>query len=142
MEPKTVTTGRLPRAPGVNTRSDVISTLIALSPKPKPPHWEPRWADAGECLRAAKALRIANYATVSSALSSTPSPADDVRVVRNYFAHRSEKTAKAAALIPTKYGLRVQAHPDAIAIAFVAPGMMLLELWVAQFLSLADAAIQ
>lgn len=56
----------------------------------KPPYWEPKWFDPAESIDAAQRLGISNYATVSAALGSTPSPLDDLRTIRNFFAHRGE----------------------------------------------------
>jgi hypothetical protein len=52
--------------------------------------WEPKWFDPSEAIDAAQRLGIPNLSTVSAALGSTPSPLDDLRVVRNFFAHRGQ----------------------------------------------------
>jgi hypothetical protein len=68
----------------------VVPTLLAKSGF----RFEPRWADATQCIRAAQRLAIANFPTVSAALGSTNSPAEDIRRARNFYAHRMKGTAK------------------------------------------------
>jgi hypothetical protein len=51
--------------------------------------FEPRWADAAECIQAAQRLSIANFSTVSAALGATNSPAEDIRRARNFYTHRA-----------------------------------------------------
>jgi hypothetical protein len=137
----TASSMRLPRAPHVSALSDVIPRLRSLYPK-KPPWWEPRWGDITECLAAAKALAIVNYATVAAALSATPSPVDDVRILRNYFAHRSEETSRKAIDVGRKLGAAGKIRPVDVAVLIVGPSETVFNQWVSQFLGIAEAAIQ
>lgn len=56
-------------------------------------NWEPKWFDPSEAIDAASRLVIPNYATVSAALGATPSPLEELRCVRNFFAHRGALAA-------------------------------------------------
>jgi hypothetical protein len=59
-------------------------------------NWEPRWADSTACINAARRLQISNVSTVSAALSAIDSPAEKMRRVRNFYAHRKHGTAQEA----------------------------------------------
>jgi hypothetical protein len=88
--PYTATGLYLHRVSGVKGRTSVIPKLISTYPKR---HYEPRWHSASECIDAAQRLKIANFSTVANALGATSSPAEDLRHVRNFFAHRGKNTA-------------------------------------------------
>lgn len=55
--------------------------------------YEPKWYRPLEAIRAATALHISNLGQVSGAIGSTPWPLDDLRLTRNFFAHRSKNSA-------------------------------------------------
>lgn len=78
----------------IKRRMDVIPTLLAAYPRKR--WFEPKWASAAECIGAAKLLKIANLATLAGALGATNSPAEEIRNVRNYYAHRGQGTAARA----------------------------------------------
>lgn len=83
----------VPAVPGIRNASQALTTVrTTLNPK-GPGYWEPRWGDALWAIRAAQALKIHNVAQVAGSLGSTPSPAEEVRRVRNYIAHRNQSTA-------------------------------------------------
>ncbi|MGA2749401.1 MAG: hypothetical protein ABSG59_11550 [Verrucomicrobiota bacterium] len=88
-EPFTGKGMRLPKAPGIRCRGDVIPLII----KSMHLRFEPRWATASQTVQAAAILRIVNLPTVSAALGAANSPAEELRHVRNFFAHRAENTA-------------------------------------------------
>lgn len=71
----------------------VIPTLLSTYKKRS---FEPRWADAKECIDAGQRLVIANVSTVAAALGAINSPADDIRRIRNFYAHRGMDTARDA----------------------------------------------
>ena len=74
-------------------RSHVIPTLLGTYKKKQ---YEPKWEKATECIDAAYRLHIANFATVSAALAATNSPAEEIRLVRNFYAHRKHGAATRA----------------------------------------------
>ena len=54
----------------------------------KPRNWEPKWFDPAETIDAARRLGVPNFAEIAAGVGITPSPLDELRAVRNYFAHR------------------------------------------------------
>lgn len=81
----------LSKAPGVRRSRDVIPVLMATYKKRK---YEPEWAVAVECLDAATRLKVANLTTLQTSLGSVTSPANEIRIVRNFFAHRSDYSVR------------------------------------------------
>ena len=81
-----------PCHPSVKRCHLVIPRLLATPGKKY--RFEPRWADATECIQAAQRLAVANFPTISAALAATNSPAEDIRKVRNFYAHRIKRTAQ------------------------------------------------
>ena len=138
--PVTKTSGRLLHAPGIASVTDVLPKLRALHPK-KPPWWEPRWGRAGDCLDAARDLQIGNFPTVSAAIGSTPSPAEDIRIVRNFYAHRGAATFVLTRRVATGYGITGRVHPDAIAVFPVVGGVSVFESWIVDLLTVAESAV-
>lgn len=55
--------------------------------------WEPKWYRPANAIAAAASLQIANLGNVSAAIGSTPWPLEDLRLTRNFFAHRSRSSA-------------------------------------------------
>lgn len=55
--------------------------------------FEPKWYRPADAIRAATRLGIANLANVAAAIGSTPWPLEDLRLTRNFFAHRSRSSA-------------------------------------------------
>jgi len=129
-EPTTISGVVVARAPGVSDRSDVLPALLASYPAGKPPWWEPRWGDPGECLDAAQRLNVSNYSRLSSGLSISPSPVDDLRFIRNFFAHRSEKAARKVHPIATSYGFARLTPALTIVETVIPPGVPIFKKWI------------
>ena len=55
--------------------------------------FEPKWYHPIEAIKAAKKLNIANIGNVAAAIGSTPWPLENLRLTRNFFAHRSRSSA-------------------------------------------------
>ena len=126
-EPTSLGGVAIPRVSGL-TREDQAALAATTAMKLR---YEPRWGDAKQALDAAKALGIRNFPQVSAALGSTPSPADDVRVIRNFIAHRNRATAVELNAVRLRHGM-----PERL------PDLATLELWTTQFESIALAAIR
>lgn len=127
----------IPRAPGIRRRRDVIPVLLATYRKRV---FEPRWAAAKEAIDAAQRLRIANLGTVAAALGAMNSPSEEIRLVRNYFAHRSESTVAEIRAHPSLGGRAL--NWKALASDQVGPGVMRIEQWIIRLRAIAEAAIQ
>lgn len=79
-------------------RATSLSALRAsfVGRQRKPAHWEPKWFDPIEAIDAARRLSVSNLATISAALGVSPSPLEELRAIRNFFAHRGELAGKNA----------------------------------------------
>lgn len=89
----TTVSGPLPPSVPASYRSREAAChyLLALSPD----RFEPKWYQPKAAIKAAKNLQIPNYSNVSAAIGSTPWVLDELRLVRNFFAHRSRSSAVA-----------------------------------------------
>lgn len=129
----------LPASSAITGCSLVVPELLATYRK-KNRMYEPRWGDAKECIDAGKRLAIRNYATVAAALAAVDSPADDIRNVRNYYAHRTRGTAEKAAL--TKI-FSVSTQPSVFELAaYKKGGNRIIESWANGLILIATAAAQ
>ncbi len=119
---------------------DALTILrSSFSGRAKPPDWEPKWFIANQALDAARRLRVGNLAAVSGALGSTPSPLEEIRVLRNFVAHRSER----AAIEARRYsGLNHLKGLHAYLQSLQSGGSSLLETWVRQLQVMAESAVQ
>jgi len=134
--PRDSTGARLPYAPGVHHPRDVIPTLLRTYRRKR---FEPRWGDATQAIDAAQRLAIPNLTNVSSALGSSSSPADDLRVLRNFFAHRAKDTA---ILVRGRTWCPHNARLTALALAAQPSpgGILLYERWIIELQAIAYAA--
>lgn len=138
----TVTLGGVqlnPSNPAIKTRGAVVPVLLSTLYRRKKA-FEPRWADAGECIEAASRLSITNLSTVSAALGATNSPAEEIRRVRNFYAHRHKDTATIAAATNLFSG---PTRPAVLELAaYTGGGNRVIESWVAGLIVVATAAAQ
>ena len=129
-------------APGPRTPTDAIR-WAAVTNDPRLAHRarigpldEPRWHLGNTLLRLAQSGGFSNEPQIQIAFS-VPGPAfDDLPKVRNFYAHRSQHTAKTAKTLLKKYGLpatlragEIAGHPHV-----TRPGSIA-EYWVAQIIS-------
>lgn len=139
---RTVTLGGAPLSPSstsITNCSLVIPALLSTY-RSKKRVFEPRWAVAQECIEAGKRLGIHNYSTVAAALGAVNSPADNIRCVRNYYAHRKRGTAEKA--ITTKlFSSTTQPRIFELA-AYTSGGSRVIESWVDGLVLIATAAAQ
>lgn len=84
-------TGQLPASAPYNFRSReaVRALLLQLTGD----RFEPKWYKPVDAIRAARRLQIYNLTNVTAAIGSTPWPLEDLRLTRNFFAHRSRSSA-------------------------------------------------
>lgn len=114
------------------------ATFIGKNKKSQ--YWEPKWFVPSQTLDAAKRLSIANFASVSTGVGLTPSPLDELRAVRNYFAHRGRESS-------AKLAIYLRRHPsDVVAHHFMSQptlaGVPALVRWAAEIDTMAWAAAQ
>lgn len=84
---------RIPRAPGIRSHGDVDSSLKAW--KRRRPN-QPLVLHLGyprTMVEACKQLQLANERVISPAILSQGSPANDLRLARNFLAHQNPSTA-------------------------------------------------
>jgi hypothetical protein len=126
-----------PSSPALANRNSVIAALLATYKKKK---YEPRWSDAVECLDAAARLKIANLPTVSAGLSASNSPADEIRQVRNFYAHRRMESAiRALATKAFSHPTRPVASDLA---SFTTGGDRIIESWVRRLIVVGTVSAQ
>jgi len=102
--------------------------------------FEPRWADATACIKAAQSLAVANGFTISAALAASNSPAEDIRRARNFYAHRMKATARESG--DTNLFLsRARLHVFDLA-AYTSGSVRVIESWVTNLNLVAIAAAQ
>lgn len=125
------------QAPGITSRADAISQSIRLGGR----RYEPNWAIASISIQTAQNLRIQNLSAVSSALGASNSPAEDLRHVRNFFAHRSKGTADKVRALPF-YSRTMRLTALDLLAGSVNGGSSRFEVWVLGLRSIGAAAIQ
>ncbi|MFK3845345.1 hypothetical protein [Stenotrophomonas sp. NPDC078853] len=76
---------------GVGCRQLALDKYFASFKKPKA--MEPNWYSAKEASDAAQRIGTLNKGDLAAALGAAGSPADDLRRVRNFYAHRGQNTA-------------------------------------------------
>ena|SRR5271157_515227 len=137
---RTLTLGGLQLKPlnaAINTRAAVVPFLLSTYKKRT---YEPKWGDATECIDAARRLSIMNLATVAAALGAINSPANDIRNVRNFYAHRGKGAAQRAV------ATNLFSNPTRPVVfelsAYTSGGKRVIESWVERLLAVAIAAAQ
>jgi hypothetical protein len=113
------------------------------------PVWEPRWFVPRRAIAAAATLAIENLTSVSAGLGlsatipglSVGNP-EDLRICRNYFAHRSKTTFDELWGLKQQLGVPVWTAVDALPKVVVSGGATLFNVWCLDLLIRARAAIQ
>lgn len=129
---------RLPKAPGISNTSDVIPALLSTYRRRI---YEPKWGRASDCIDAASRLGIANTSTITGALGAVSSPERELRITRNFFAHRSEWAANEIRSLHwyiSGMSFSIEDLPG----QKVQGGITLFEHWVSNLRTIAEAAIQ
>lgn len=133
--PLTAKGSRIPCCASARTRTDALSILTNGGKQ-----FEPDWAKSKKCLDAAQRLSIFNFRTVSAAIGAQ-SPIEEIRVIRNFFAHRSKRTADDIRKHPFSISpqtLRIEHLVGVI----VPPAITRMESWIVDLRHLALASIQ
>jgi len=129
-------TSLAPSRPDIHNSASVIPILLTV----KRWRYEPKWATASIALDAARSLSIQNLPNVSAALGAANSPAEPLRHIRNYYAHRRRETSTLA--LGTGY-FTTNNLPDVIHLnSYTSGGLTVIESWVKVFDAVACASIQ
>ena len=136
----TSTLGGLYIGPGssnIKSRALVVPVLLSTYKKQQ---YEPKWEKATDCTDAAKRLNVANLSTIAAALGAINSPADDIRNIRNFYAHRKQGSASRA--LATGYFPGSSKPLVRQLTSFTLGGNTVLETWINGLVDTAVAAMQ
>ena len=123
--------------PAITNKSSVIPVLISTFRKSV---YEPDWDRADKCIDAGRRLAIRNLSTFSSAIGATNSPANEIRHVRTFYAHRRQGSCANA--LATNYFPSLR-RPIVFRLNdYTAGGDTVIESWVNRLLAIAVAAVQ
>ena len=135
--PYTLSGIRLPLAPHVASRQDVVAKVLASTRS----RHEPSWHDSTKCIKAATILSVQNLSTIRDAISSTNSPIVELTAVRHFFVHRWEGTATQVRSQPF-YRSGMELTIESLLGQVTSSGQNLFEVWVDSLRLVAYAAIQ
>ncbi|MFF2537790.1 hypothetical protein [Streptomyces cyaneofuscatus] len=85
---------QLGRAAGIRTYADFEVACKAAYRKSPNARWSPNWGMSRTVNTLTVSLNLQNGQTLRAAFSSSTSPADDIRLCRNFFGHINPGTAK------------------------------------------------
>lgn len=134
-----------PRARNFPAGADLMITLRSLSPsgRRRPLGQEPSWGIPREINQALNSIGAHNKVSVSLAVNSSNSPSEEIRNVRNFFAHRNQGTATKARLALSAHSLPSLHNFDAAIQTSVRSGSAsMFEDWVHRLIAVAYAACQ
>lgn len=119
----------------LTNKNQVIPHLLSLYKKRT---YEPNWHRASECINAGELLRIQNLANVSAALGANNSPAEEIRHVRNFYAHRNKDTwAKAQST-----GCFTNVNPTVFDLnQYIEGSITVIDSWKQRLLAIAESAL-
>lgn len=140
-EPISISGSRIPRVAGVRTRNDVLTKLKSIRPYASRPVHLISWGNPTTSIDVASKLKLSNFQNISLSLGATPSPLQDLRIVRNYLAHRNEKTASEVRKVAVSNGCPGTHNALAILGSLRTPGVSLLEFWIVQIRNIARYAV-
>ncbi len=125
--------------PSITSRAQVIPTLLSTFKKKK--HlYEPDWDRADQCIDAGRRLVIQNLSTMAAALGAVNSPADEIRHVRNFYAHRRQDSCANALSTNCFPVLR---RPVVFRLNdYTTGGTTVIASWIQRLLAIAVAAVQ
>jgi len=121
----------LPRATNLPPSNEVVSHVRSLYGwrVPREPHWSIA-SGFGNAIDTCTRLGVANLDDISAALGAVSSPAEELRLVRNYLAHRNSDTASRALATLSGYGIVQMNTADIILRTRTSGGDTIYEDWV------------
>lgn len=140
-EPFTANGRVVPRT--VSARSDVVPSLRSTftGRSKRPSWWEPDWGSPLKLLDAAQRLHLPNYHSLSLGMTLTPNPTEDLRKLRNFFAHRNRDTAILVAGVSTSRGLPPRFTAEQLVSHRIPPGITIFEGWVRELQTMLRIAV-
>jgi hypothetical protein len=129
----------VPRPPGIKDFQDVDKRLRKIfSKKPKQNYAVP-WGTPYQMVRVSAGLGLANHQTIQAAILASNSPANDLRLIRNFLAHRNPGTA-----LQLRHGISDHSVADTVnwLAALQLGGATRMEAWVEDLSDVALAAVQ
>lgn len=138
--PLTASGSRVSKAPNIAFRRQVIPTLLNTYRRRRT---EPDWYIPNESLDAARRLGVTNYYSLLSGLgaSLSPSPTEQVRFMRNFYAHRNHSTSQRVSQVTLDLGLSGLVKPHVVPLEIIHSGSSVFSLWVNQLRLMAQLAI-
>jgi hypothetical protein len=127
----------VPRAPGIRTAADVDAALLKWK---KQRRLVLHLGAPGAMVDACKALQVSNERVITAAVLAQQSPAEALRVARNFLAHQNPSTARQVVAGPTASALEVKALVSWLAEPLVG-GRSRFGAWSGDLVSVARAAI-
>jgi len=131
---------RIPRVSGLRSYRQALRA-IEECPRRHRRRYEPRWAYARESIQIATCVGISNLSNVSAGIGLTPSPLEELRQVRNFFAHRNARTAQMVRDVAVQEGLPTRPL-DLVNYLQSPSGVTRFESWVIQLQLMASIAVQ
>ena len=143
-EPTTASGTKIPRVQGIRRRSQVIPKLLSTY---KRRTQEPSWYLARDCIDASSRLQVANHIAISSGIGlSFPtlsvSPNDQLRMVRNFFAHKNWDTAREVRQVARSLDVPNNDNPSTLPTTLIPPGITVFAFWVNCLRSMAYLSVQ
>lgn len=127
-------------AAGVTNEAEALAKYFAtLTIRRGRTPQEPKWYSASDAIDAARRIGITNRVAVVAALSSSNSPAEAMRKVRNYYAHRTRGTVVKAMATGIFPALSVPSVFNLNELG--AGGETILRGWIRELRLMADAAM-
>lgn len=130
----------LNRAAYLGPSDDPVTKLRNLQRSNPPSYWEPKWTVTSQYIAVCNQLGLSNYSNISAAIGSVGSPSQELRITRNYLAHRKTSTALAVVTELTPYGANTSLNIDQLLTSYVPGGVTLFEHWVNKLVLIAFTA--
>ena len=131
------------------TPNDAIAKAVQVvrggrsAPASWRPHEEPSWFDPSVFLTVAAGAALTNSLQLSAVLGTIPASFGDLRILRNYFAHRNEDLRTIALAVAPSYLLSTAVNPSDL-LRHIEPGrtVSVIERWIIEIRRTAMALCQ
>lgn len=130
----------LGRAVNLSPIDNPITSLRHMQRGNPPTYWEPKWTITTDYLTACRQLGIANNTNVAAAIGVFDSPSHELRIARNYLAHKNTQTALKVIQELGALGAQSPLDLDTVITTYVSGGTTLFEHWVNKLVLIAYTA--